>query len=159
MRTTPSPKRRGSSPPTSALKKLSLTELMDLQVTSVSKHTGKIVGNGFSHPGHHSGGYSSVRRNKPPEALRWASNLKWPKSTPAMGISALGLTRRRQPITRVMDGRSLYTPRLRSVLGCSRHPHEDIDRIEVISGPEPRLGANAVNGVITYHQECERHPR
>ena len=49
-----------------------------------------------------------------------------------------------------MDGRSVYTPLFSGVFwDVQDYLLEDIDRIEVISGPGGTLwGANAVNGVI-----------
>ncbi len=51
----------------------------------------------------------------------------------------------------LMDGRSLYTPLFSGVYWDVQDTVlEDIDRIEVIRGPEATLcGANAVNGVIS----------
>ncbi len=50
----------------------------------------------------------------------------------------------------LIDGRSVYTPLYAGVFWDMQYVlPEDIDRIEVISGPGAALwGANAVNGVI-----------
>ena len=50
----------------------------------------------------------------------------------------------------LIDGRSVYTPYHSGVSWDAQDvPPEDIERIEVISGPGATLwGANAVNGVI-----------
>jgi iron complex outermembrane recepter protein len=50
----------------------------------------------------------------------------------------------------LMDGRSIYSPLFSGVIWNNQdYLLEDIDRIEVISGPGGTLwGANAVNGVI-----------
>src|SRR5258708_38839980 len=59
----------------------------------------------------------------------------------------------------LMDGRSLYTPRVAGVFWDVQDTMlEDIERIEVISGPGATLwGANAVNGVINIITRDARH--
>jgi iron complex outermembrane receptor protein len=88
-----------------------------------------------------------------PEALRLADNLdvaqlsssQWDIS--ARGFNTSGFS---DKLLVLMDGRSLYTPLLAGVIwNMQDYLLEDIDRIEVISGPGGTLwGANAVNGVI-----------
>jgi len=87
-----------------------------------------------------------------PEALRLADNLDvaqqnshdW--SISARGFNA-GLANK---LLVLMDGRAIYTPLFSGVFwNVQDYLLEDIDRIEVISGPGGTLwGANAVNGVI-----------
>jgi iron complex outermembrane receptor protein len=136
----------------SALKQLSMEELMDLEVTSVSKRAEKLsetasaiqVVTGMDI---RRSGASSI-----PEALRLADNLHVAqKGSHAWAISARGFnTDSANKLLVLMDGRSVYTPLFSGVFwDVQDYLLEDIDRIEVISGPGGTLwGANAVNGVI-----------
>jgi iron complex outermembrane receptor protein len=136
----------------SALKRLSMEELMDLEVTSVSKRVEKLsetasaiqVVTGLDI---RRSGASSI-----PEALRLADNLHVAqKGSHAWAISARGFnTDSANKLLVLMDGRSVYTPLFSGVFwDVQDYLLEDIDRIEVISGPGGTLwGANAVNGVI-----------
>ncbi|HEV7680814.1 MAG TPA: TonB-dependent receptor [Pyrinomonadaceae bacterium] len=87
-----------------------------------------------------------------PEALRLADNLiVAQKHSHAWAISARGFnTDSANKLLVLMDGRSVYTPLFSGVFWDQQdYLLEDIDRIEVISGPGGTLwGANAVNGVI-----------
>lgn len=133
-------------------KKLSLSELMDLQVTSVSRRPEKlsdaassiqvVTGDDIRRSG-----ASSI-----PEALRLADNLNVAqKGAQGWAISARGFnTELSNKLLVLMDGRTLYSPLFSGVFwNAQDYVLEDIDRIEVISGPGGALwGANAVNGVI-----------
>ena len=99
-----------------------------------------------------------------PEALRLASNLQVAQvDTTSWAITARGFNRGSplgagtgftfglaNKLQVLVDGRSVYTPLFAGVLWDVQDTLlEDIDRIEVISGPGAALwGANAVNGVI-----------
>ncbi|HEX5220857.1 MAG TPA: TonB-dependent receptor [Verrucomicrobiae bacterium] len=129
-----------------------MEELMSIEVTSVSKRPEKlsetasaiqvITGEEIVRSG-----ASSI-----PEALRLAENLQVAqKGSHAWAISARGFnTDSANKLLVLMDGRSLYTPLFSGVFwDVQDYLLEDIDRIEVISGPGGSLwGANAVNGVI-----------
>ncbi len=137
---------------TSELKSLSIEELLNIEVTSVSKRAEKLsetpsaiqVITG-----------EEIRRSGAttiPEALRLANNLQVAqRNSESWGISARGFnTDLANKLLVLIDGRTVYTP-LYSGVFWSRQDYllEDIDRIEVISGPGGTLwGANAVNGVI-----------
>jgi len=139
-------------PPPAVLKNLSLEELMDLDVTSVAKepqHYGQapaaidvITGDEIQRSG-----ASSI-----PEALRLADNLNVAqKSSQGWAISARGFnTDLANKLLVLIDGRTVYTPLYSGVFwDVQDYLLEDIDQIEVISGPGGTLwGANAVNGVI-----------
>ena len=143
----------GSASSPDALKKLSLEELMDVEVTSVSKSPEKLLeaaaaiqvvtGDDIRRSG-----ASSI-----PEALRLADNLDVAqKGSHAWAISARGFnTDLANKLLVLMDGRSVYTPLYSGVFwDVQDYLLEDVDRIEVISGPGGTLwGANAVNGVIS----------
>ena len=135
-----------------AYKKLSLEELMNLDVTSVAKAPEPygqapaaievITGDEIRRSG-----ASSI-----PEALRLADNLNEAQVTSSSwAISARGFNSSvGDKLLVLIDGRSVYTPLFSGVIwGVQDYLLEDIDRMEVISGPGGTLwGANAVNGVI-----------
>jgi iron complex outermembrane receptor protein len=87
-----------------------------------------------------------------PEALRLAPNLQVAQgSNGAYSISARGVDSALSNKLLVMiDGRSIYTPLYSGVFWDAQDVLlEDVDRIEVVSGPGGALwGVNAVNGII-----------
>ena len=143
-----------------AYKKMSLEELMNLDVTSVSKQS-EPYGQApaaiqvITQDEIHRSGASSI-----PEALRLADNLEVAqKNSHDWGISARGFnTDLANKLLVLMDGRTLYTPLFSGVFwNVQDYLLEDIDRIEVISGPGGTLwGANAVNGVINITSKSAR---
>src|SRR5205807_10390167 len=86
------------------------------------------------------------------EALRLAANLQVAQiDSRQWAISARGFNgTAANKLLVLIDGRTVYTPLFSGVFWDVQHvPLQDIDRIEVISGPGASLwGANAVNGVI-----------
>lgn len=125
---------------------------MDIEVTSVSKSPEKLLEAAaaiqvVTDEDIRRSGASSI-----PEALRLADNLDVAqKGSHAWGISARGFnTDSANKLLVLMDGRSVYTPLFSGVFWDQQdYLLEDLDRIEVISGPGGTLwGANAVNGVI-----------
>jgi iron complex outermembrane recepter protein len=134
------------------LKRMSLEELMDIEVISVSRRPEKlaraasaiqvITGDDIRRSG-----ATSI-----PEALRLASNLDVArKNSHDWAISARGFnTELANKLLVMIDGRTVYTPLFSGVFwDRQNYLLQDIDRIEVISGPGGTLwGANAVNGVI-----------
>src|SRR5207249_1805714 len=87
-----------------------------------------------------------------PEALRLASNLEVAQvDSRQWAISARGFNNTlANKMLVLIDGRTVYTPLDAGVFWDVQDTLlEDVDRIEVISGPGATLwGANAVNGVI-----------
>src|SRR5258708_31604599 len=87
-----------------------------------------------------------------PEALRLGPNLQVAQlNSQQWAISARGFNNGLgNKLQVLMDGRILYTPLFAGVFWDVQDTLvEDIDRIEVISGPGDALwGANAMNGVI-----------
>ncbi|HJT24655.1 MAG TPA: Plug domain-containing protein, partial [bacterium] len=136
----------------SSLKKMSLEELMDLNVTSVAKAPEPflqapaaiqvVTGDEIRRSG-----ASSI-----PEALRLADNLDVAQASSSnWDISARGFNAGlSNKLLVMMDGRTMYTPLYSGVFwNAQDYLLQDIDRIEVVSGPGGTLwGANAVNGVI-----------
>lgn len=88
-----------------------------------------------------------------PEVLRLARNLEVAQiDAQRYAISARGFNsfEASNKLLVLIDGRSVYTPLYSGVFWDQQHVLlDDIDRIEVVSGPGGTLwGANAVNGVI-----------
>lgn len=134
------------------LKNLSLEELMNIQVFSVSRRPEKLA-EVASAVQVITG--EEIRRSGVttlPEALRLAQNLQVAKVNASQwAISARGFNNVLASKLLVMiDGRVVYTPLYAGVFWDVQNVLlEDVDRIEVISGPGGALwGANAVNGVI-----------
>lgn len=141
------------------LKKLSMEELMSIEVTSISMRPEKltevasavqvITGEAI----HRSGA------TRLPEALRLVSNLQIGQANShdwaitARGFNGLpsagGILANKLLV--MIDGRSIYNPLFGGVYWDIQNVLlEDVDRIEVVSGPGGTLwGANAVNGVIS----------
>src|SRR3989442_535323 len=139
-------------PSPSQLKKMSVEQLMDVEVTSVSKRPEKLSEAAsaiqvITQEDIRRSGASSI-----PEALRLASNLEVAQvDSRQWAISARGFNSTAANKLQVLiDGRTVYTPLYSGVFWDVQDvPLWDIDRIEIISGPGATLwGANAVNGVI-----------
>lgn len=103
-------------------------------------------------------GFSSL-----PEVLRLAPNLHVGKtSNGGYAISARGLNGSNNSAPNklqvLVDGRSVYAPLFSGVFWDAQDLMlEDVERIEVISGPGGTLwGANAVNGVINITTRAAR---
>src|SRR5467141_4424614 len=141
-----------SSPSAEALKKLSIEQLMNLQVTSVSKRPERLSQTAsaiqvITREDIRRSGATSL-----PEALRLATNLQVAQvDSRQWAISARGFnSTTANKLLVLIDGRTVYTPLFSGVFWDVQDvPLWDVDRIEVISGPGATLwGANAVNGVI-----------
>ena len=137
---------------TSDLKNLSVEDLMNIEVTSVARHPEKLRNAAsaiqvITQEDIRRSGATSI-----PEALRLADNLQVAqKNSHDWAISARGFnTDLANKLLVMIDGRTVYTPLYSGVFwDVQDYLLEDIDRIEVISGPGGALwGANAVNGVI-----------
>ena len=149
------------SPSTVELKQMSLEQLMNVEVTSVSKQPKKLL--------HAAAAIQvitseEIRRSGAatlPEALRLADNLEVAQvNSHDWAISARGFnTNLANKLLVLIDGRVVYTPLYGGVLwNVQDYPLADIDRIEVISGPGGTLwGANAVNGVINIITKSARN--
>lgn len=135
-----------------ALKKMSLEELMNLEVVSVSRRSEKLVRAASAIQVITQEDFTRYGATSIPEALRLATNLHVAqKNSHDWAISARGFnTDLANKLLVMIDGRTVYTPLFSGVF-WDRQDYllEDIERIEVISGPGGTLwGSNAVNGVI-----------
>src|SRR6266705_1740958 len=135
-----------------ALKTLSIEQLMNLEVTSVSRRPERLSQTAsaiqvITQEDIRRSGAASL-----PEALRLATNLQVAQvDSRQWAISARGFnSTTANKLLVLVDGRTVYTPLFSGVFwDVQEVPLADIDRIEVISGPGATLwGANAVNGVI-----------
>ncbi|HEY4366784.1 MAG TPA: TonB-dependent receptor [Steroidobacteraceae bacterium] len=137
---------------TGSLKQLSVDQLLDIQVTSVSKRSESLADAPasifvISAEDIHRSGATTL-----PEALRLAPNLQIARADSVQyAISARGFNNAvGNKLLVLIDGRTVYTPLFSGVFWDQQEVMlEDVERIEVISGPGAALwGANAVNGVI-----------
>src|SRR6202023_967713 len=134
------------------LSQYSLEDLMNVQVTSVSKREQKLSKAGAAI---YVINQEDIRRSGAvniPDLLRMVPGVHVAQiNAHTWAISIRGFTDKYGDKVLVMiDGRSVYTP-LSSGVNWDQQdvPLEDIDRIEVIRGPGGTVwGANAVNGVI-----------
>lgn len=136
----------------SDLKKLSIEELMNLEVTLVSKTPQRLSGAASAIQVITA---EDIRRsgvNTLPEALRLLPNMQVAKVNASQwAISVRGFNNVLADKLLVMiDGRTVYTPMYAGTFWDAQNVLlEDVEKIEVISGPGGTLwGANAVNGVI-----------
>jgi iron complex outermembrane receptor protein len=142
------------------LKKLSMEDLMNIEVTMVSRSPEKlaevasavqlITGEDIRNSG----------ATNIAEALRLVTNLQVAQlNSNAWLISSRGFNALfANKLLVMIDGRTVYTPLFAGVLWDMQNVLlEDVDRIEVISGPGTTLwGANAVNGVINIITKTAR---
>src|SRR5712671_639466 len=131
---------------------MSMEDLMNMQVTSVSKRTQKVADAAaaifvITQEDIRRSGATSI-----PEALRLVPGLQVARiDQNKWAIGSRGFNGRfDNKLLVLIDGRSVYTPLFSGVYWNVQDVLlEDIDRIEVIRGPGATLwGANAVNGVI-----------
>ena len=135
-----------------ALKNLSLEQLMNIKVTSVSKHPESLENVASAIQVITREDIRNSGAKTLPEALHLASNLQVAQvNSSQWAISARGFDNvLANKLLVLIDGRTVYTPLYAGVYWDVQNVMlEDVDRIEVISGPGGTLwGANAVNGVI-----------
>ncbi len=136
----------------SDLKKLSLDELQAIEVTSVSRRPEKLSETASAIQVITSEDIRRAGATSLPEALRLASNLQVAQvDSRQWAISARGFNSSSgNKLLVLIDRRVVYSPLHSGVFWDAQDTLlEDIDRIEVISGPGATLwGSNAVNGVI-----------
>jgi iron complex outermembrane recepter protein len=135
------------------LRQLSLEDLANIEITSVSKRPESLSQAAaavyvITREDIRASGATSL-----PEALRLAPNLQVARiSSQDYTISARGFNSANaaDKLLVLIDGRSIYQPFFHNVVwDLNEVMLDDVERIEVISGPGGTLwGANAVNGVI-----------
>lgn len=138
--------------PIERLKGLSVEELMDVEVTSVSKSAEPLL-DAAAAVAVVTG--EDIRRSGAtniPEALRQVPGLHVAQETSSSwAVSARGFSSvNSEKLLVLSDTRSIYTPLYSGVFwDAQEYLLADIDRVEVIRGPGAALwGSNAVNGVI-----------
>ena len=145
------------------LTELSLDELANLRITSVSRRAEPLADAPASvfvitaDDIRRSGATSLA------QALRLAPNLQVARidagqyAITARGFNGLAANK----LLVLVDGRTIYTPLFSGVFWDQQDvPLEDVERIEVISGPGAALwGTNAVNGVINVLTRSARDTR
>ena len=134
---------------------LSIEELANIQITSVSRRPEALAEAAASVFVITSDDLRRAGVTSIPEALRLAPNLQVAQVNAASyAVSARGLNGSNatgpNKLQVLIDGRSAYSPLFSGVFWDAQDVLiEDIERIEVISGPGGTLwGVNAVNGVI-----------
>lgn len=135
------------------LRDLTIEQLANIEITSVSRRAEPLAEapaavEVITADEIHRSGAQSL-----PEVLRLARNLEVARvDSQYYAISARGFNsfQASNKLLVLIDGRSVYHPLYSGVLWDQQQvPLQDIQRIEVISGPGGALwGANAVNGVI-----------
>lgn len=142
----------GEQPSMRELLSLSLEQLAEINISSVSKQEESLLDAAASiyvitRKDIHDSGATTI-----PEALRLAPNLHVARGDAGQyAISARGFNSALgNKLLVLIDGRTIYSPFFAGVFWIMQDTlMEDIERIEVISGPGGTLwGSNAVNGVI-----------
>jgi iron complex outermembrane receptor protein len=145
---------------------LSIEELANIEITSVSRRPERLQEAPASVFVITADDIRRAGARSLPEALRLAPNLQVARSSNAnYFISARGMNgTSNSPANKLLvmiDGRSVYSPLFSGVFWDEPDVMlEDVERIEVISGPGGTLwGVNAVNGVINITTRTARATR
>lgn len=135
------------------LKSLSLEELMEVEVTSVSRSPESLIGAAAAVTVVTN---EEIRRSGAttiPEALRFVPGIHVARrNSNSWTVSSRGFSSvNSEKLLVLSDTRSVYTPLFSGVSwDVQDYLLEDVERIEVIRGPGAALwGSNAVNGVIS----------
>ena len=144
----------------STLKKLSVEQLVDIDVTSVSKYPEKFSEAAAAVAVLTSEDIERSGVTKIPDALRLVPGLDVAQvDAHTWAISSRGFNDIfADKLLVLIDGRTVYTPLFSGVFWDFQDTLlADIDRIEVVRGPGATLwGANAVNGVINIITKSAR---
>jgi iron complex outermembrane recepter protein len=151
---------REPRPSIGTLKKLSVEQLIDVEVTSVSRGSERLGGAAaavtvVTNEDIRRSGVTSV-----PQALRFVPGIHVARQTAnTWAISSRGFSSIvSEKLLVLSDTRSVYTPLVSGVFwDVQNYLLQDVDRIEVIRGPGATLwGSNAVNGVISITTKSAR---
>jgi iron complex outermembrane recepter protein len=138
-----------------ALKKLSIEQLTDLEVSSVSRTRESLIGAAAAVAIVTDEDIRRSGAQTVPEALRFVPGLFVARETAnSWSVSSRGFSGvNSEELLVLSDTRSIYTPLFSGVFwDVQDYLMEDIDRIEVVRGPGGALwGSNAVNGVININ--------
>jgi len=141
-----------SVPVTDGFANLSLEELANIQVTSVSRRAERLGDTPASVVVIRGDDIRRAGAATLPEALRLAPNLQVARvDARNYAVTARGFNSPfENKLLVLIDGRTVYSPLFSGVYWDAQDVLlEDVERIEVISGPGATVwGANAVNGVI-----------
>jgi iron complex outermembrane receptor protein len=147
-------------------KKMSLDELLNVEVTTVSREPERLSDAASAIQVITGDEIESSGAVTLPEALELAPNLdvaqvsshNWAISSRGFNGAPLGNNTLSDKLLVMIDGRTVYTPLFGGVFWDVQNVMlEDVDRIEVVSGPGGTLwGANAVNGVINVVSKSAR---
>ena len=141
------------APTPTALADMSIEDLMNVEVTSVSKSKQRIADAPAAVTVIHQDDIQRSGLREIPEILRLVPGLFVQRGTQlnTWTVASRGLPYDfNNNLLVLQDGRSLYTPVFGGVVWSTvDYPTADLDRVEVVRGPGGTLwGANAVNGVI-----------
>jgi iron complex outermembrane receptor protein len=143
---------RDSATTISELKKLSVEQLLDVEITSVSRAEERLGGAAaavtvVTNEDIRRSGATTI-----PDALRTVPGIHVARQTSNIwALSSRGFSSvNSEKLLVLSDTRSIYTPLFSGVLwDVQDYLLQDVDRIEIIRGPGATLwGSNAVNGVI-----------
>lgn len=141
----------------SVLKRLALEQLLDIEITSVSRRPESLLTAASAIDVITAEDIRRYGATNLPDTLRLATGLHVAQVTgSSWAISSRGFnTTTANKMQVLMDGRSLYTPLYAGTFWDVQHTFlPDIEQIEVIRGPGATLwGANAVNGVINIRSK------
>lgn len=134
------------------LKKLSIEELAEIDVTSVSRRQERLADTAAAVSVVRSDDIRRAGVTTIPEAMRLADAIDVVRvNSSTWGVSARGFnTNGANKLLVLIDGRRLYSPLSSGTFWDAQEVLlDDVDRIEAIRGPGGTVwGANAVNGVI-----------
>jgi iron complex outermembrane receptor protein len=136
----------------SELKQLSIRQLTDVEVTSVTRAPQKLSQSAAAVAVVTGGQIERSGAMSIPEAIRYIPGIYAAQDTASQWVvSSRGFASVNSPDLLVLsDGRSIYTPLFSGVFwDVQDYLMPDIERIEVVRGPGAAVwGSNAVNGVI-----------